>query len=299
MFELSQLRCFVAVAEELHFGHAAESLNMTQPPLSRQIQLLEQALEVKLLERTSRSVQMTPAGRAFLPEARRVLRLAEGAVTAAKRVARGDAGSIAISFTGGSSYSFLPRLMALATAEMPDVDIVLREMVTTAQIEALGANRIDLGLVRLPIDRRGLGVMCVHREPLLVAVPQNHPLANGNNPTVRNVHQRDFIMYSPTEGRYFHDLVISVLRSSDVLPKYVQYIHHIHTILGLVGVGMGIALVPESAQTLHFEGVVLRPLRLSPKTYAELHLVWRRNNDNPALNRFRELVTNRLLEATP
>ena len=100
----------------------------------------------------------------------------------AKRVARGEAGSITIGFSGGASYSFLPRLVALATAEMPDVDLVLREMVTTAQIEALGANRIDLGLVRMPIDRRGLGVMCVQREPLMVAVPQNHPLAKAEIP---------------------------------------------------------------------------------------------------------------------
>lgn len=298
MFEFNQLRCFVAVAEELHFGRAAERINMTQPPLSRQIQLLEHALDVKLLERTSRSVQLTPVGRAFLPEARRLLRQAEGAATMAKRVARGEAGSISISFTGGSSYSFLPRLVALATAKMPDIDLVLREMVTTAQIEALGANRIDLGLVRMPIDRRGLGIMCVHREPLLVAVPQNHPLAKSGDPTVRDLDRQDFIMYSPTEGRYFHDLVTTILRSSEVLPNYVQYLHQIHTILGLVGAGMGIALVPESAQTLHFDGVVLRALRLSPRAYAELHLVWRRSNDNPALNRFRDLVTNQLLETS-
>src|SRR6188472_839397 len=104
MFDLNQLRCFVAVAEELHFGHAAERLNMTQPPLSRQIQLLEQGLDVKLLDRTSRSVQLTPVGRAFLSEARRVLRLAEGAAMTAKRIARGEAGSITIASSGASSY---------------------------------------------------------------------------------------------------------------------------------------------------------------------------------------------------
>ena len=141
MFDLNQLRCFVAVAEELHFGHAAERLNMTQPPLSRQIQLLEQGLDVKLLDRTSRSVQLTPVGRAFLSEARRVLRLAEGAAMTAKRIARGEAGSITIASSGASSYGFLPRLVTLATAEMHDVDLVLLEMVTTAQVEALAANR--------------------------------------------------------------------------------------------------------------------------------------------------------------
>ena len=296
MFELIQLRCFVAVAEELHFGRAAERLNMTQPPLSRQIQTLEHTLDVKLLERTSRSVRLTPAGRAFLPEARRVLRLAEGAALTAKRVARGEAGSIKIGFTAGSSYSFLPRLVAFATAEMPDVDLVLREMVTTAQVEALAANRIDLGLVRMPIDRRGLGIMCIQREPLMVAVPRNHPLAKGGDPRVNDIDRQDFIMYSPHEGRYFHDLVTSVLRTAEVMPNYVQYIHQIHTMLSLVDAGMGIALVPESAQTLRFDGVMLRTLRLSPKAFAELHLVWRGRNDNPALSRFRDVVTQKLTE---
>ena len=166
---------------------------------------------------------------------------------------------------------------ASATAEMPDVDIVLRELVTTAQIEALGANRIDLGLVRLPIDRRGLGVMCVLREQLMVAMPRNHPLAKGGDPAVRDLDRQAlhhvFADRKPFPPRH---LVTSVLRASEVLPNYVQYIHQITTILGLVGVGMGIALVPESAQSLNFEGVIFRALRLSPKAYAELHLVWRR-----------------------
>ena len=217
----------------------------------------------------------------------------------AKRIARGEAGSITIASSGASSYGFLPRLVTLATAEMHDVDLVLLEMVTTAQVEALAANRLDLGLVRMPIDRRGLGIICVQREPLMVAVPKNHPLADGRQPTVRDLDRQDFIMYSPSEGRYFHDLVTSVLRAAEVMPNFVQYIHQIHTILALVGVGMGIALVPESAQALNFDGVVLRTLRLSPKAFAELHLVWRRSNDNPALHRFRDLVTHKFLENSP
>src|SRR5689334_12489710 len=126
MFELGQLRCFVAVAEELHFGRAAARLHMTQPPLSRQIQLLEHVLDVTLLERTSRSVRLTHAGSTFLPEARRLLQLAEGAALSVRRVTRGETGSVGIGFTAGSGYSVLPRLVSLAKAEMPDVDLVLR-----------------------------------------------------------------------------------------------------------------------------------------------------------------------------
>jgi DNA-binding transcriptional LysR family regulator len=168
-------------------------------------------------------------------------------------------------------------------------------MVTTSQVEALAANRIDLGLVRLPIDRRGLDTMCVMREQLMVAVPRNHPLAAGREPMIKDMDRQPFIMYSPTEGRYFHDLATSVFKAAEVLPSYVQYIHQIHTMLALVSAGIGIALVPESAQTLRFEGVVLRAIRLSPKMFAELHLAWRRNNENPILRFLRNLLIDKLL----
>jgi DNA-binding transcriptional LysR family regulator len=271
MYELSQLRCFVAVAEDLHFGHAAARLHMTQPPLSRQVQLLELALDVRPLERNSRSVRLTPAGRAFLPEARRILRLAEEAALVAKRVARGEAGSVTIGFTAGASYDFVPRLVSLASAELPDVDLVLKELVTRDQLEALSSNRIDVGLVRLPVDRRGLELVCVAREPLLIGLPSGHPLATGRDLTIRDIDRQPFIMYSPGEGRYFYDLLASVFRSADVMPNYVQYISQTHTILALVSAGLGLALVPESARKLQFDGIVLRPILPAPRQgYADV-----------------------------
>jgi DNA-binding transcriptional LysR family regulator len=271
MYELSQLRCFVAVAEDLHFGHAAARLHMTQPPLSRQVQLLELALDVRPLERNSRSVRLTPAGRAFLPEARRILRLAEEAALVAKRVARGEAGSVTIGFTAGASYDFVPRLVSLASAELPDVDLVLKELVTRDQLEALSSNRIDVGLVRLPVNRRGLELVCVAREPLLIGLPSGHPLATGRDLTIRDIDRQPFIMYSPGEGRYFYDLLASVFRSADVMPNYVQYISQTHTILALVSAGLGLALVPESARKLQFDGVVLRPILPAPRQgYADV-----------------------------
>src|SRR5687767_14940594 len=128
MFELSQLRCFVAVAEELHFGRAATRLNMTQPPLSRQIQLLERILAVTLLDRTSRSVRLTASGRVFLIEARRIVRLAESAALLTRRVASGDAGRIAVGFTAASGYSFMPRLIMVSRSQLPNIELTLREI---------------------------------------------------------------------------------------------------------------------------------------------------------------------------
>ena len=133
MFDLNQLRCFVTVAEELHFGRAAARLNMTQPPLSRQIQVLEHIIDAPLLERTSRSVRLTPAGRSFLPEARRILKLAESASQVARRIALGKIGSLKIGFTAAAAYGFLPELVAACRARLPEVDFSLKEMVSGDQ----------------------------------------------------------------------------------------------------------------------------------------------------------------------
>jgi len=135
MFDLKQLQCFIAVGEELHFGHAARRMFMTQPPLSRQIRLLEHELQIQLFVRTSRSVTLTPAGAVFLREARRLVALAGNAAAAAQRVARGEAGLLHLGFTAGSSYSFLPKILARINTSLKEVDIVLHEMVTRQQVK--------------------------------------------------------------------------------------------------------------------------------------------------------------------
>ena len=296
MFEFSQLRCFLAVAEDLHFGRAAQRMNMTQPPLSRQIQLLEHELGVELFERTNRAVKLTPSGRTFLPEAKQMLRLAEGAVVSAKRVARGEVGPVTLGFTAGSSYAFIPKLVATAMKEMPDVDLVLREMDSATQMEALTAGRLDAGTVRLPVDRRGMELACVMREQMLLAVPESHPFAKGDAPALRDLERIPFIMYSPNDGRYFYDLVSSLLRAAEITPSFAQHVSQVHTALALVSADAGVALVPEAARSLLARGVVLRELSPSPRTQAELYMVWRRRQDNPAFATFRNLVLPKLVD---
>lgn len=293
MLEFSQLRCFVAVADELHFGRAAERLHMTQPPLSRQIQLLEREIGVSLLDRTSRSVRLTQAGRTFLPEARRILRIAETATLSAKRVARGEGGSVTLGFTAGTGYSFLPSLVKIAQAELPEIDLVLKEMPTTDQMEALHANRIDVGLIRLPVDRRSVEIVCVQQEPLILAVPTDHPLTEKPNLTMRDLDQQPLIMYAPTDNRYFYDLVVDALRLVEVMPVFVQFVSQAHTMLGLVSAGMGLALIPTGARRLLMPDIVYRDFTRPAPRIAELHMVWRRSNDNPAFRVFRDLVMRR------
>ena len=155
MFELAQLRCFTTVATELNFRRAAERLNMTQPPLSRQIQLLEHSLGVELFSRNTRSVALTAAGRAFFIEAQALLERAQQATIAARRFAEGDIGSVTISFVGSAVYEFLPKVIAEARLNQPNVKVALTEMNTFQQHEALRARRIDLGIVRAPLLQPG------------------------------------------------------------------------------------------------------------------------------------------------
>ena len=283
MFDLSQVRCFVTVAEELHFGRAAARLAMTQPPLSRQIQVLENHLDARLLERTRRAVKLTPAGRSFLPEARRILRLAESSALVAKRIALGKAGAIKIGFTAASAYDFLPRLVTACLASLPDIDLSLKEMVSGDQLEALHSGQIDIGFLRPPVVRPGLTSIQVHAEALHLASPAGHALAHKRRVAISDLDKQPFVMYAPYEARYFYDLLVAQFAAANIRPHYVQHLGQIHTILSLVRAGLGHALVPKSASSLHLDGVVMRPLPLTPRLPVALFAVWRSDHDQTLL----------------
>jgi DNA-binding transcriptional LysR family regulator len=289
MFELSQLRCFVAAAEELHFGRAAQRLNMTQSPLSRQIQLLERILDVTLLERTSRQVSLTPAGRVFLIEARRIVRLAESAQLSARRVAKGDAGRVAIGFTAVSGYTLVPRIVAQARASLPNIDLELREMVTTDQVEGLMTGLIDIGFVRPPLDRHEFDTSCVLHEHLVVALPAGDPRQAKAELDLADFDGQPLIMYARQGAGYFHQMLIRLFDTAGVSPLYVQHVTQIHSMLGLVHAGLAAAIVPESAAGFQMSNVSYRRLRTDPECPVELHMAWRRDSTNPALDAMRRL----------
>lgn len=290
MLEIMQLRCFVAVGEELHFGRAAERLNMTQPPLSRHIRLLEHQVGTQLLLRTNRVVRFTAAGRAFFPEAARLLRLADEAATTARRVAAGARGSLAIGFTAAFGYGLLPEMVRRLHQHVPEVALTLKEMVTTEQIAALDAGQLDIGLMRPHRPHGSLDSVLLQREALMLAIPKAQARRWPKEPTLAALHGQRFISYSPYEAGYFHQLVQSVLDRAGVRPDIVDYVHQIHTMLALVDSGIGVALTPETATRLHFEGVVMRRVQMRPATPVESVYSYRRDNDNPILRTFRREV---------
>lgn len=283
--ELHQLRCFVAVAEELHFGRAARRLFMTQPPLSRQIQLLERDLGVQLLERSNRQVRLTAAGVGFLRDARHVLLFAERAGETARSLARGSSGRLSLGFTAVAGYRLIPELVRHLQGALPEVDLVLQEQVTTDQTETLAAQMIDVGFLRQLAPRGPLLGERVWREPLLLALPPGHPLAGQRAVSVRALEHQPFVMYAPGEGRYFYDSIAGLFASTGVRPRFVQHLGQTHSILGLVRAGVGVALLPASAAHLHVDQVCFRPLT-DAELHAEVWMAWREDNSNPALPLF-------------
>jgi DNA-binding transcriptional LysR family regulator len=236
-----------------------------------------------LLSRTSRAVKLTPAGRVFLIEARRILRLTESAALTTRRTASGEAGTVSLGFTAASGYSFLPRLISACTSGLPNVNITLKEMVSTEQIEALLTERIDVGLLRPPINRAEFATFRVATEPLVAALPSGDARLQKASLSLKDFDKKNLIMYAPEGARYFHDMLAGLFEAHQVLPVYAQYLAQIHSMLALVHSGMGAALVPEAATALHFDGVHFRPLTTTPRHPVELYLVWRSSNNNPAL----------------
>jgi DNA-binding transcriptional LysR family regulator len=289
MFTFDQLAGFIAVAEELHFGRAAERLNMTQPPLSRQIQKLEKSVGAELLERDNRKVQLTHAGQAFLEEARRLLALAERAPATARRIASGRSGVLRIGFTAASGFSILGPLLEEISAALPDVDIDLQELVTGEQIQALLTGELDLGLARPPFDGEIFDSRLLYREAMVVAVPAGHRLTKlGRDVENADLKDEPLIMHSPLQARYFYDLVVRTLPVQH--GNVVHTVSQILTMVSLVAARRGVAFVPRSATALGIEGVEYLQLGGDRGEPVELHAIWSRKVENPALGRLlREL----------
>lgn len=284
MFTFDQLAGFIAVAEELHFGRAAERLQMTQPPLSRQIQKLERSVGAELLERDNRKVQLTHAGVAFLTEARRLLALAERAPVTARRIASGRSGLLRIGFTAASGLSILGPLLEEISTRLPDVDIDLQELVSGEQIQALQTGELDLGLARPPFDRDVFDSHLLYRESMVLAVPSGHRLAGlGREIDNEELKGEPLIMHSPQKARYFYDLVIRTFPIQHA--NVVHTVSQILTMVSLVAAKRGVAFVPHSATALGIHGVEFLPLSGSRGEPVELHAIWNRKVANPALGR--------------
>lgn len=281
MFTFVQLKSFVVVAEELHFGRAAERLQMTQPPLSRQIRKLEDEVGFDLFDRSKRKVTLTSAGEAFLGEAKKLLALADRSQEVAERIATGEGGSVAVSLTAMGILALLPILIDEVAEHAPDLSLEIHEMVSRDQLVSVLNGEVDVGLVRRPAEDPDLESVLVHTERLVAAVSSRHPLGVSQGPLrVSDMVGVDFIRYHPVQAAYFDELARSVLREVPV--KTRQQVAQVHSMVALVATNHGIAFVPESATHLQMAGVVFRPIHDYQEKIVPLYAVWRKDNSNPA-----------------
>ena len=285
--ELRQLRYFVAVAEELHFRRAAARLHMSQPPLSQQIQQLEAEMGCTLLTRTRRRVELTPAGAAFLRDARALLSELDGAVETARRIDAGQTGRIRINFVGSALVSTVPELVQRFRASHPRVEVELHERSTVEQLRAIKAGSVDVGLIRAPLEADAdLVVETIARERTVAALAAKHPLAAMRRVPLRRLAAEPLVLFPRDQAPGFHDLLISSLADSGTTPQVVQYAPEMLTIIGLVAAGIGSSLVPASVERLALDGVVYRPVTGAPAT--ELAAVRRAGDDSPLVRAFFE-----------
>ena len=289
--ELRQLRYFVTVAEELHFGRAAERLHMTQPPLSQTIAAFEEALGAPLFLRSRRQVELTPAGSALLPEARRLIDAAGGLPELVRRAAAGEAGRLALSFVTPADYSVLPPLLRDYSAAFPGVQLVLQEATTDLQVDDLQHERIDAGLVIAPLPDKAqasLDYLRLLEEPLVLCAPAglidaDGPVALGALPAL------PLIIFPRKSAPGLHDAILSCFHDAGIVPVIGQEAIQMQTIVSLVSAGMGLALVPQSVSNLMRPGVEYRALA-GPTPLVELGVCWRRDNASPVLRGFLELL---------
>jgi DNA-binding transcriptional LysR family regulator len=294
--ELRHLRYFCAVAQHLNYSEAARRLHVAQPAISQTILDLEDEIEVKLLHRTRRSVQLTAAGTTFLREAEDILRRAAEARRQAQRTARGEVGSLGIGFFGTAAAPILPALVQSYRGKFPDVELQLYEMNPDQQLAAFDEGRIDLGFSRpLPLDRKSeFEEEVVYTDTLSVALPEFHPFAKQAVVHLKNLAAEPFVQFHRKGAPGLFDEVTACCRRAGFSPRVVSEPNFMATVMTLVESGLGISLIPRCVRSLNRPHVAIRSI--SPKSASiPLCVAWRKSANSPPLAAFLDV----LRKATP
>ncbi|MBV9421811.1 MAG: LysR family transcriptional regulator [Solirubrobacterales bacterium] len=292
--ELRHLRYFIAVAEERHFGRAAARLHIAQAPLSQQIRRLEAELGEPLLYRTTRSVELAPAGEVLLERGREILVAVDSAIDDARRAARGEYGRLAIGFTGSVTYAVLPSLAAALRQELPGVMLDLRgELLTPAQVAQLTAGTLDLGLLRPPVRERDLSTEVLQSEPLIAVLPQSHPLANSDAVPLEQLKDDPFVAYPSHFRSVLHDAVEDACAAHGFKPLAAHEVAETATLVSFVAAGLGVSLVPASVRHMTVHGAIYRPLT-HDTTRVELAVAWRHDDERPVLRHALDVIRRHL-----
>lgn len=290
--ELRHLRYFVTVAEERHFGRAAARLHMSQPPLSQQIKSLEKELGVLLLNRDRRGVSLTEAGAQLMDHARQVLSHAEQTQHVARQIREGSRGRVRIGFVGSGLYGIVPDLIRRLKRQEPEMTLVVGEIETGDQLDALVDGHLDLGIVRPPLEEPNLHSQDIAEEPLVLAVPRAHPFAAHRRVALSELADDDFVLFTRRLGVGYWDTVAQACGAAGFAPRVVYEAEHVHTMVGLVAAELGVSLVPAGVTQLGLPGVRYVQIQ-QPVPRVRLALAW--NGDvgslSPVVARARRVLT--------
>lgn len=281
--ETRHLKYFIAVAEERHFGRAAQRLRMAQPPLSQQIRQLEEQLGTLLLVRTTRKVELTPAGQLLLDRGRRFVEELEALESDVAHVGAGATGVIRAGFTGTATYRLMPVIVQAARRRHPGLRITVQGEMLTPQMEAaLEDGRLDVAVLRPPVRSSDVELKFLEQDELVVALPADSELAEKGTLDIKDLAEQDFIGYPAHSS--VNTIFMDTCRQAGFKPRMVQEATETSTVLSLVAAGTGIALVPMTSRMFTFHGVVFRPLRNPPPV--DLAVAWNRNNRTPLIDNF-------------
>lgn len=290
--ELRHLRYFVAVAEELNFRKAAERLNLTQPSLSAQVRQLEEEMDLRLLDRDTHRVALTPAGAHFLEDCRRILREVADSVRTAQRIARGESGQLSIGFVASLGHGFLPKVLRTYRRKFPDVELHLVEMDTTQQIKALNARRIDLGFIGLGLTGEipDLQMTIVSGEQLMAVLPQDHPIAKGRSKKagplpLSALANEPLLLAARQSAPLYNPWLLVLCQQAGFQPRLVQEEGQPMTVLNYVAADLGVTILPGQFSRQQTEGVVFIPLAPPVPRYRYC-AAWLPEKPHPALHHF-------------
>ncbi|HUA81113.1 MAG TPA: LysR substrate-binding domain-containing protein [Dyella sp.] len=289
--ELRHLKYFVTVADELHFGRAAERLGISQPPLSQQIHALEQRLGAKLFERKGRGIVLSSAGSALLPRARTLLTQAERAAESVARSQRGELGELHLGLMSSGPFTVVvPRVLARFRERLPDVRLVIHEMATSHQIDALEQGLIDVGVIRPDTLPSGIKAIELFKDSLTVVMHSSNPLAAKEGPiAIDELANEDFIFYQRSLGVRLYDEVIALCTRAGFNPRILYEVRELPTIIGLISGGFGVAVLPGSVQRMMVENVVYRPVAHMEAATA-VWAIYRNDANDPMVHAFLDIA---------
>ncbi len=280
VIELRHLRYFLRVADEMHFGRAAERLGIAQAPLSQQIRQLEERLGARLFDRTTRSVRLTPAGEAFREHARAALGSVEDGVIAAQNAVGRNVGRLVIGTVFLGAYSLLPETIRRFLRRYPDVSIDIRILTTDEQIRAMADKSIHLGFVRPPHNPVGLRLAKLASEGFVAVLERSHPLAAKPKLTLADLRDQPFLAFSSIVGVNYQNVMLQYCRRAGFEPRIVQEVSHTLAIVTLVAAGVGIGVIPAWVTQMPHSGVVYRPLPELPMV-VDLTVAWPADSLSP------------------